>query len=225
MMNTPTAYRIPTPNPSGPPITLTRRQMLAMGGAALILAGTGTGPAHAGIDLEVALAPRIYGNPDAPIHIAEYFSMSCGHCANFHLQTFPKLKAEWIDTGKARFEYRDFPLRGPAIYAHALARAVPAEAYENMIDILLRQQQTWASADDPVSSLARIARIAGIGNDAFVEIIQNRPFLEGIVAIAQKGYETWEINSTPSFVINDQEVIRGDKGYDDFVSVLRGFST
>ena len=224
MMKTPTAYRNSAPAQNSG-LSLSRRQMMALGGAALIVAGTGAGPAHGAVDLEAALAPRIYGDPDAPIHIAEYFSMSCGHCANFHLQTYPKLKAEWIDTGKVRFEYRDFPLRGPAIYAHALARAVPVDAYENMIDILLRQQQAWAGSDDPVSALARIARIAGIGNDAFVDIIQNRPYLEGIVAIAQKGYENWEINSTPSFVINDTDVIRGDKGYDEFISVLNGLST
>jgi len=225
MMKKTTRYRDLDSRGLVPDSSLPRRRFMALGGAGLMLAGTGTAPAWAAIDLETALAPRIYGDPDAPIHIAEYFSMSCGHCANFHLNTYPKLKAEWIDTGKARFEYRDFPLRGPAIYAHALARAVPVEAYESMIDILLRQQQAWAGADDPVSALARIARIAGIGNDAFVEIIQNRPFLEGIVAIAQKGYETWEINSTPSFVINDQDVIRGDKGYDAFISVLNGLST
>jgi len=223
MMKKYTAYRNSAAGLCAPRFLFTRRQVLAMGGAALVLKGTGL--AHAAVDLDTALSPRIVGSPDAPIHIAEYFSMSCGHCANFHLNTYPKLKAEWIDTGKIRFEYRDFPLRGPAIYAHALARAVPADAYENMLDILLKQQQTWAGADDPVSALARIARIAGIGNDAFVEIIQNRPFLEGIVAIAKEGYETWEINSTPSFVINDKDVIRGDQGYDTFVSTLNGLST
>lgn len=223
MMKKHTAYRNSAEDLVAPHSSVSRRKVLKMGGAALILMGTGS--AQAAVDLDKALAPRIYGSPDAPIHIAEYFSMSCGHCANFHLNTYPKLKAEWIDTGKVRFEYRDFPLRGPAIYAHALARAVPADAYEGMIDILLRQQQTWAGADDPVSALARIARIAGIGNDAFVEIIQNRPFLEGIVSIAKEGYETWEINSTPSFVINDKDVLRGDQGYDAFISALNGLST
>ena len=89
-----------------------------------------------------------------------------------------------------------------------------------MLDILFKQQKKWTTAPDPVTELAKIARIAGIGNDAFVAIIQNRPLLEGIVAIAQDGYSTYEINSTPSFVINKKTVIRGDRGYDSFLAEL-----
>ncbi|CAI8431361.1 MAG: Disulfide bond formation protein D [SAR116 cluster bacterium MED-G04] len=176
------------------------------------------------LDMGKGLEPRIVGNPDAPIHMAEYFSLSCGHCASFHKGTYKTIKKDWIDTGRMRFEYRDFPLQGPAIFAHALARAVPVDAYEGMIDILLAKQKQWTQSQDPVSELAQIARVAGIGRDAFSELIGNRPFLEGIVAIAQQGYDTWGINSTPSFVINDKEVIRGDVGYDEFLDVLNSYS-
>jgi predicted DsbA family dithiol-disulfide isomerase len=89
-----------------------------------------------------------------------------------------------------------------------------------MIDVLFKQQEKWVTASEPVSELAKIARIAGIGNDAFVEILQNRPLLEGIVAIAQDGYTRFDINSTPSFVINDKTIIRGDRGYDEFLAEL-----
>jgi len=140
--------------------------------------------------------------------------------ANFHKGTFNQIKADWIDTGKMFFEFRDFPLQGAAIYAHALARSVPVEAYDGMIDVLFKQQEKWVTASEPVSELAKIARIAGIGNDAFVEILQNRPLLEGIVAIAQDGYTRFDINSTPSFVINDKTIIRGDRGYDEFLAEL-----
>ena len=202
----------------------TRRRMLGMGigfGLASLLPAA----AARAVDLDTALKPRIIGDPDAPMHMAEYFSLSCSHCANFHKNTFKQIKKDWIDTGRLRFEFRDFPLRGPAIYAHALARAVPVDAYEGMIDVLLNQQKEWATAEDPVSELARIARIAGIGRDRFVEIIENRPLLEGIVKIAQKGYDTWSIQSTPSFVINDEDVIRGDVGYEKFLSALNTAST
>ena len=214
-----------------------RRQLLKTAGAlglgvtgAFALGSLGVGPfmatpAHAAPSLEDMLAPRVLGDPNAPIHMAEYFSLSCSHCANFHHGTFKQIKSDWIDTGRVRFEMRDFPLQGPAIYAHALARSVPITAYEGMIDILFKQQETWVTADDPVSALARIARIAGIGSDAFLEIVQNRPLLEGIVQIAQHGYSRYEINSTPSFVINDDNVIRGDAGYDDFLSALNEYST
>ena len=204
---------------------LTRRDVLVGTGASIVAIGLNTNIAHADSDLEAALAPRILGNPDAPILMAEYFSLSCSHCANFHHGAFKDIKANWIDTGKVRFEMRDFPLRGPAIYAHALARSVPANAYSGMIDILFKKQRDWAASEDPLGELARIARIAGIGQDAFAEIVQNRPLLEGIVAIAQNGYNKFNINSTPSFVINEDRVLRGGGDYDRFLSVLNEIST
>ena len=209
-----------------------RRQLLKTAGAlglglagAFALSPFMAKPTHAAPSLEDMLSPRVLGDPNAPIHMAEYFSLSCSHCANFHHGTFKKIKSDWIDTGRVRFEMRDFPLQGPAIYAHALARSVPVSAYEGMIDILFKQQETWVTADDPVSALARIARIAGIGSDAFLELVQNRPLLEGIVEIARYGYSRFEINSTPSFVINDEKIIRGDAGYDNFLSALNEYST
>ena len=204
---------------------LTRRDVLVGTGASIVTIGLNSNIANANSDLEAALAPRILGNPDAPILMAEYFSLSCSHCANFHHGAFKDIKANWIDTGKVRFEMRDFPLRGPAIYAHALARSVPANAYSGMIDILFKKQRDWAASEDPLGELTRIARIAGIGQDAFTEIVQNRPLLEGIVAIAQNGYNKFNINSTPTFVINEDRVLRGSGDYDRFLSVLNEIST
>ena len=206
-----------------------RNMMIGLGGIA-ISAGFVTAPlnmrsAKASDDLEAALAPRILGDPDAPILMAEYFSLSCSHCANFHHGAFKDIKANWIDTGKLRFEMRDFPLRGPAIYAHALARSVPVNAYPGMIGIIFKKQREWAASDDPVSELARIARIAGIGQNAFAKIIQNRPLLEGIVEIAQDGYNRFQINSTPSFVINEGQVLRGGGDYDRFLKALNEIVT
>ena len=175
--------------------------------------------------LEAALSPRIIGDPDAPILIAEYFSMTCGYCAQFHLDTYPEVKTNWIDTGKARFEYRDFPLSELAVYAHALARAVPEAAYEGMLDILLSQQSKWAASQYPLLELQDMARIAGINEDEFSGMMNNRPYLEGIVKIAQDGYDRFEINSTPTFVINDKEVIAGFKPYDEFEEILNRFMT
>lgn len=203
---------------------LTRRDVLVGTGASIVTIGLNSNIAHANSDIEAALAPRILGDPDAPILMAEYFSLSCSHCADFHHGAFKDIKANWIDTGKVRFEMRDFPLRGPAIFAHALARSVPANAYSGMIDILFKKQRDWAASEDPLGELARIARIAGIGQDAFTEIVQNRPLLEGIVAIAQNGYNKFNINSTPTFVINEDRVLRGSGDYDRFLSVLNEIS-
>ncbi len=202
---------------------LPRRKFIL--GATSVVAASHFGISQASAaDLDTAMAPRVLGAADAPIQMAEYFSLSCSHCAAFHHGTFPQLKKNWIDTGKLRFEYRDFPLRGPAIYAHALARAVPIEAYDGMLDILYKNQQSWVAAPDPVSALARLARMAGIGEAAFIEITRDIPFLEAIVAIAQDGYSRFEINSTPSFVIDDRDVLAGNIPYDELDTFLSNIS-
>ena len=203
-----------------------RRQFILNSMGAIICASSlGLKPAKA-VELKDALSPRAVGNPAAPLRIVEYFSLSCSHCADFHRDTYPSLKRQWIDTNKAHFEYRDFPLQGPAIYAHALARIVPQGAYEDMLTTLFERQQDWVRAQNPVAELSRIARTAGIGQNTFIkEVVQNRPLLEGIVKIAQEGYEQWQINSTPSFVINETEVVRGNMSYESFLEVLNIYAT
>ena len=202
-----------------------RRFILNSMGAIICASSLGLKQAKA-VELKDALSPRAVGDPAAPLRIIEYFSLSCSHCADFHRDTYPSLKREWIDKGKAHFEYRDFPLQGPAIYAHALARIVPQEAYEDMLTTLFERRQDWAGAQNPVAELSRIARTAGIGQNTFIkEVVQNRPLLEGIVKIAQEGYEEWQINSTPSFVINETEVVRGNMNYDSFLEVLNIYAT
>jgi len=179
----------------------------------------------ADLDLEKALSPRIFGNAEAPIHVVEYFSMTCGHCANFHVTTYPEVKKNWIDTGKLRFEYRDFPLSELAVYGHALARAIPEAGYEAILDLLLGRQAEWASAPQPLLALQKMGRIAGINEDEFTAMLTNRPFLEGIVAIAQQGYEEYTIDSTPTFVINGTEVVKGYQPYEEFSALLAATAT
>ena len=185
---------------------ISRRDVMIGTGASMITIGLNTNIARAGDALDTALAPRILGNPDAPILMAEYFSLSCSHCANFHHSAFKISKRTGLIPVSCTLRCVTSLYR-PAIFAHALARSVPV--LSGMLDILFKKQRDWAASDDPLGELARIARIAGIGEDAFTEIVQNRPLLEGIVAIAQEGYNKFQINSTPSFVINEDKVLRG----------------
>ena len=115
---------------------ITRRAFVGAGAASAALSILPTGALHADDMLENALSPRVIGNADAPIHVAEYYSMTCGHCADFHNNTFPKVKARLIDEGVVRFEMRPFPLDGLALRAHALARAVPEAKFFAMVKML-----------------------------------------------------------------------------------------
>jgi protein-disulfide isomerase len=200
-----------------------RRRFVAMGvGASALLAAMPN--ALASDDLvERALSPRFVGSNDAPIRVAEYYSMTCGHCADFHNNTFPKVKAKLIDEGIVRFEMRPFPLDGLALRAHALVRAVPETKFFPLVKMLLARQPVWVRAADPVAELQKMAKLAGISADDFNDIMRNRPLLEGIVDLSQKGMDDWKIASTPSFVVNDDLLIPGNKDYDEFAEQLSAF--
>ena len=200
-----------------------RRRFVATGvGATTLLAMVPC--ALAGDDLlEHALSPRTIGSKEAPIRVAEYYSMTCGHCADFHNNTFPKVKAKLIDEGIVRFEMRPFPLDGLALRAHALVRAVPETKFFPLVKMLLAKQPVWVRATDPVAELQKMARLAGVSEDEFNGIMRNRPLLEGIVDLRQKGMDDWKISSTPSFVVNDDLLISGNRDYEEFAEQLSAF--
>ena len=204
-------------------LLISRRAFVGAGAASAAFSILPAGTLHAYNMLEDALSPRIVGNADAPIHVAEYYSMTCGHCADFHNNTYPKVKAKLIDEGIVRFELRPFPLDGLALRAHALVRAVPKTKFFPLVKILLAKQPVWARATDPVAELQKMARLAGIGTDEFNGIMQNRPLLEGIVNQRQKGIDQWRISSTPSFVVNNDSVLAGNMNYEEFAEALSAY--
>jgi len=201
---------------------ITRRTFVgAASAAALTLVSIS--PSHADDFLEKALSPRVIGNEDAPIHVAEYYSMTCGHCADFHNNTYPKVKAKLIDEGIVRFEMRPFPLDGLALRAHALVRAVPETKFFPLVKMLLAKQPVWARAEDPVGELQKMARLAGVSAEEFNAIMQNRALLEGLVNQRQQGIDKWRVNSTPSFVVNNDSTLAGNMSYEEFAEALSAY--
>ena len=204
------------------PLSITRRTFVGTGtAAALTLLHTGSSQADE--FLEKALSPRTIGQEDAPIHVAEYYSMTCGHCADFHNNTFPKVKAKLIDEGIVRFEMRPFPLDGLALRAHALVRAVPETKFFPLVKMLLAKQPVWARAEDPVGELQKMARLAGVSAEDFNAIMQNRQLLEGLVSQRQQGIDRWKISSTPSFVVNNDTTLAGNMSYEEFAEALSAY--
>ena len=202
---------------------LSRRNFVAAGASAAAIS-LASRLAIADDDLlERALSPRMIGREDAPIQVAEYYSMTCGHCADFHNNTFPKVKAKLIDEGIVRFEMRPFPLDGLALRAHALVRAVPETKFFALVKMLLAKQPVWVRAADPVAELQKMARLAGVSTETFNEIMRNRRLLEGIVEQRQQGIDRWKISSTPSFIVNDDLTIAGNKDYEEFAELLSAY--
>src|SRR5689334_23792973 len=122
------------------------------------------GVAQAAETPSVTPQDHVLGKADAPVTIIEYASLTCPHCAAFDRETLPKLKEKWIDTGKAKLVYRNFPFDKPALQAAMIAACAPSDRYFNFIDVLFQQQQQWATAQDPVAALTRIAKLGGLSD-------------------------------------------------------------
>jgi protein-disulfide isomerase len=186
----------------------------------MALSGAGKALAASSVDLEAALAPRFLGDPDAKVTLVEYFSLTCPHCARFHAETYPKIKENYIDTGKVKMEFRDFPLDQWALRAAALARCVPTKHYPAMIDVLMKQQESWARSNDVLDSLLRIGQLAGLRRDYAKACMTDGKLLDGIIAMRLEGSEKYEVSSTPTFLLNDEKVSAYD--FDAFDTLLGG---
>lgn len=189
---------------------------LLLGWASLL----GASPLLAGnLPLDQALAERSLGRADAPVTVHEYFSLSCSHCAAFHVNTLPKIKTNYIDTGKIRFVFHDFPLGGLASAAAMLTRCGDADAYHGFVDILFKKQKQWLRSDAPLQELEGFARLAGMSPDDVMECLDNEPLFKEIET-RKVGYNRdLGIKSTPTFIVG-KTTVPGNLPYDDFQEIF-----
>lgn len=154
-----------------------------------------------------ALGEMTVGDPDAPVTVIEYASVTCPHCGTFHEEVYPAIKRDYIDTGKVRFVFREFPT-APAelsVVGSMLARCAAdkggPEAYFLVLGSLFKTQQKWIYGDTR-DELMKIGSQAGLDKAAFEACVRREELIELIDANVQEAVERYEINSTPSFVIN-----------------------
>lgn len=152
--------------------------------------------------VEAMLAERSMGSPEAKVTIVEYSSLTCPHCADFHRDVLPQIKAEYIDKGLVRWVLRDFPLDGRAMAAAMVARCVPPDRYFGFIEMLYRDQQTWARGNDPLADMKVRAQLAGLAPADVDACLADKQLLQGIQKRAQEGQQRDGINSTPSFRVD-----------------------
>jgi protein-disulfide isomerase len=178
-------------------------------------------PAVAVLMEEGPLEDIVMGNPDAPNVIVEYASMTCPHCANFYTNVFPDVKEKYIDTGKARFVFREFPLDGLAIAASMLARCVEDDRFYPLIDGLFETQETWAvPGEDGKQKLLLIAKQAGFSQEAFDKCLADKELFDKIVAVRKKAHEEYGVDSTPSFFVNGKRL--EGIAFENFESAIDG---
>lgn len=192
---------------------------LALAGLMLLSMALASAPARA--DEVPVLTPndRVLGKAEAPITIFEFFSLTCPHCADFAENTFPKVKAEWIDTGKAKLVYRDYPLDRNALKAAVLARCAPPEQYPAFVATLFQEQDVWGVMNDPTDGLRRIARLGGMTDDQFDKCMANDALAQQIIGGEYDARQKYGVDSTPTFFINGKKVV-GALPYDDFEKEL-----
>ena len=163
-------------------------------------------PAQGSVDMdellaEGALPEKVEGEADAPVTIVEYASMTCPHCANFHANTLPTIKERYIDTGKARLVFREFPFDPRAEAAFMLARCSD-DNYFALVDVLFQQQRSWASVDDARSALLQIAKLAGFSQESFEACLTDQKLLDDVRAVKTRGADEFKVDATPTFFIN-----------------------
>jgi len=178
------------------------------------------GPADADIvPFEEAIKPAVLGQADAPVTIQEYASLGCPHCAHFHQETLPQIKKDYIDTGKVKLIFNDFPLGTPALAASMIARCAGPDRYLGFVDIFFRAQAQWARADNPLAALKKIARFGGLSGDDVEACLKQQNLIDHIQKTAGAASEEHGINSTPSFLVNGEK-ISGSQPYATFKDAI-----
>jgi protein-disulfide isomerase len=153
------------------------------------------------------LPDLVIGKADAPVTIVEYASMTCSHCANFHNNVFAALKEKYVDTGKVRFVFREFPLDNLAAAASLLARCAGGDATQAMISALFKTQEKWAFVrGNPVPELFKVAQQAGFTQERFDTCLKDQATLDQMISARQKASEEFGVNATPTFFINGKRL-------------------
>ncbi|MEM7439655.1 MAG: DsbA family protein [Pseudomonadota bacterium] len=177
---------------------LTRRTSLAL------LATTALTPSLA-FAQEAEVKDMTIGDADAPVTIIEYGSFTCPHCARFHEQVYPELKANYIDTGKVKFIYREVYFDRFGLWAGMMARCGGGDKYFGIADMLYKRQAEWSRAGDPtqvVGAMRRIGLAAGLDGEALDACFQDQGKAEALVAEFQKNAEADSVDSTPTLIVN-----------------------
>jgi protein-disulfide isomerase len=169
-----------------------------------------------------ALPDMSLGSQDAPNVIVEYASMTCPHCAQFDKVVFPELKTKYIDTGKARLIFREFPLDGLAARASMLARCAGPDRYFPMIDVMFQTQSTWVvEGPEALDHLLQLARQAGFSKEKFDACLADKDLFKKIVDERQRANDKFQVDSTPTFFVNGKRM-SGEHQLKDFEAMFTG---
>ncbi len=207
------------------PFVLARRVLLLLGFFALGLAAATAAPApERSVDMAKVLQPGplpelSLGNPGG-VPIVEYGSLTCPHCAAFDREVMPKLKAQYIDTGKVHFIFREFSRNPLDVAAFVLARCVGEDKALATIDLLFAEQDKWAFVDSPLEPLLAAVRPTGLSREKAMACLKDRSKADAMQKIVKIAEDVVKVQGTPTFVI-DGKVYGGELSMADFDAILK----
>jgi protein-disulfide isomerase len=161
--------------------------------------------AETAVDAEISVPDMVLGDPDAKVKIVEYASYTCPHCATFHEAVFKPLKAEYIDTGKVHFTYREIFFDRYGLWAAMMARCGGETRYFGINGVLLEKQREWAGSEDPlvvVENLKKIGRMAGMDDPAIQACLEDGAMAKAMVEVSQANATADAVQGTPTLMIN-----------------------
>ncbi|MDS9466299.1 DsbA family protein [Paracoccus sp. MBLB3053] len=198
-------------------MTLSRRSLIAAASAALtavvvspaLAQETQPAPAEEQMPEGRVLDDIVLGNADAPVTVIEYASFTCSHCQAFHEENLPKLKAEYIETGKVKFIQRDVYFDAVGLWAGILARCGGDTKYYAIADLLFDDQKTWLNAktgDEIAANLRKVGAKAGMSAEQMDACWADKQMVSDLVATFQKHATDDKVEGTPTFIIAGEKV-------------------
>jgi len=165
-------------------------------------------PSAAGV-MDARLGDMVFGSADASVTMIEYYSLNCSHCAAFHKEIFPSLKADYIDTGQLRFIFRDFPLNWPAAEAAILTHCAGPERFIAAQDALFASYRRWSSATPSILAVAEVGESLGVTRDEFKACVEAGDLQQQVVESFNYANGTLGVEVTPTFFINGKKHVGG----------------
>ena len=171
--------------------------------------------------LDITEKDFVIGNEDAKITIIEYASLSCSHCADFHVNTLETLKKEYIDTGKVKMVFRDYPFNYPALLGSMVLRCIPENYRYDYMNALFKLQLDWVNKKNKktIQELYKIMQSGGMTKDEYDACIYNTELENEILKGVMEAQNQFNIKSTPSFII-DGKLIEGNKSIKEFRQII-----
>ena len=184
------------------PTQFTRRatlSLIAAAGAAAALPGAARAE-------ELLLGEQVQGDPDAPVTVIEYMSLTCPHCARFHTTAYQELKANYIDTGKVKLVMREVYFDRLGLWGAMVARCDGGARYWGFVDHMLRTQSEWTRAENVMEAFKKIGRIGGLTDDQVEACLNDRDGAKALVEQYQEYRKDPRLTGTPTLIVEDEKI-------------------